>query len=126
MTSILFLDHASAIGGAQRSLLLLLKHLDKQRWSPHLGCAPGSLEAHAQAAGISTHPMRLPRLRRSPRFPLAWLAGARAIARLAHQIQADLLVANTVRASFYCTLASHLSHVPFVWQSRYHVPVIFF
>jgi glycosyltransferase involved in cell wall biosynthesis len=118
LITIFFVDHASAIGGAQRSLLLLLDHLDKQRWSPHLGCVPGSLEAHALAAGIPTHLLRLPRLRRSPRFPLDWLAGARAIARLAHQIQADLLVANTVRASFYCTLASHLSHVPFVWHMR--------
>ena len=118
MTSILFLDHASAIGGAQRSLLLLLKHLDKQRWSPHLGCVPGSLEAHAHAAGIPTHPLGLPRLRRSPRFPFDWLAGARAIARLAQQAQADLLVANTVRAASYCALASRFKRVRFVWHMR--------
>ncbi|MEJ2266035.1 MAG: glycosyltransferase family 4 protein [Anaerolineales bacterium] len=118
MTSILFIDHASAIGGAQRSLLLLLEYLDKHHWSPHLGCVPGSLAAHAHAAGIPTHPLRLPRLRRSPRFPLDWLAGARAIARLAHQIQAYLLVSNTVRAASYCALASRSERMPFVWHMR--------
>ena len=118
MTSILFIDHASAIGGAERSLLLLLEYLDKQHWSPHLGCVPGSLEVCASAAGIPTHLLQLPRLRRSPRFLLAWLVAARAIARLAYQIQADLLAANTVRAAFYCALASRLSHVPYVWHMR--------
>ena len=33
----LFLDHAQALGGAERSLLLLLKHLDRGHWQPHLG-----------------------------------------------------------------------------------------
>lgn len=79
---------------------------------------PGSLAERAQTAGIPTHPLRLPRLRRSPSFPLDWLAGARAIARLAQQTQADLLVANTVRAAFYCALASRFKRVPFVWHVR--------
>jgi glycosyltransferase involved in cell wall biosynthesis len=118
MTSILFIDHASAIGGAQRSLLLLLDHLDKQRWSPHLGCVPGSLAAHAHAAGIPTHPLRLPRLRRSPRFPIDWLVRARDIARLAVKIEAQLLIANTVRSAFYCVRASNLASIPFIWHIR--------
>ncbi len=35
---LLFLDHAPALGGAEKSLLLLLKHLDRSRWIPHLAC----------------------------------------------------------------------------------------
>ena len=36
--NILYLDSGSGIGGGQRSLLLLLKLLDKQRFSPFVGC----------------------------------------------------------------------------------------
>lgn len=36
--NILYLDSGSGIGGGQRSLLLLLKLLDRQRFSPFVGC----------------------------------------------------------------------------------------
>lgn len=36
--NILYLDSGSGIGGGQRSLLLLLKMLDKDRWKPYIGC----------------------------------------------------------------------------------------
>ena len=36
--NILYLDSGSGIGGGQRSLLLLLKSLDRQRFSPFVGC----------------------------------------------------------------------------------------
>lgn len=36
--NILYLDSGSGIGGGQRSLLLLLKLLDKQRFTPFVGC----------------------------------------------------------------------------------------
>jgi glycosyltransferase involved in cell wall biosynthesis len=37
---------------------------------------------------------------------------------LARQIDAALLVANTVRAAFYAVLAARLARVPFVWHMR--------
>ena len=37
-SNILYLDSGSGIGGGQRSLLLLLKLLDRQRFSPFVGC----------------------------------------------------------------------------------------
>jgi glycosyltransferase involved in cell wall biosynthesis len=115
---ILFLDHAPALGGAERSLLLLIQHLDPQRWSPNLGCAPGGLAASAQAMAIPTHILNLPRLRRSPRFLADWMVRARDIARLAVKIEAQLLIANTVRSAFYCVRASGLTSIPFVWHMR--------
>lgn len=114
--SILFLDHAPAIGGAERSLLLLLKHLDRSRFQPHLACAGGPLAEQATALGVPVHLVPMPRLRRSPRFVLDWLAGARAIARLTRQIDAALLHANTVRAAFYAAIAARLADIPFVWH----------
>ncbi|MCY4403371.1 MAG: glycosyltransferase family 4 protein [Candidatus Poribacteria bacterium] len=40
--NILYLDSGSGIGGGQRSLLLLLKMLDKERWTPYVGCLGNS------------------------------------------------------------------------------------
>lgn len=116
--NILFLDHAPAIGGAERSLLLLLKHLDRSRFRPHLACAGGSLAEQATALGVPVYLVPMPRLRRSPRFVLDWIAGARSIARLARQIGAAALIANTVRAAFYAAIAARLADIPFVWHMR--------
>lgn len=116
--SILFLDHAPALGGAERSLLLLLKHLDRSRWQPHLACAGGPLAERATALGVPVHVVPMPRLRRSPRFLRDWLTGARAIAHLARRTGAVLLHANTVRSALYGALAARLAHIPFVWHMR--------
>ena len=115
---LLFLDHAPALGGAERSLLLLLKHIDPTRWQPHLACAGGPLAEKAAALGVAVHRLPMPRLRRSPRFLADWLAGARSIARLARETNAALLVANTVRAAFYAAPAARMARVPFVWHMR--------
>ena len=115
---ILFVDHAPALGGAERSLLLLLKHLNRHAWQPHLACASGPLAEEAAALGVSVHVVPLPRLRRSPRFPADWLRGARALARLARQIGAVLLHANTVRAALYVAPAARLAGLPYVWHMR--------
>ncbi len=115
---VLFLDHALALGGAERSLLLLLKHLDHTRWKPHLACAGGPLAGQAIALGVPVHQAPMSRLRRSPRAPLDWLIGALAIARLAREIDAALLVANTVRSALYASLAARLARRPFAWHMR--------
>lgn len=118
VTRVLAVDHAPALGGAERSLLLLLRHLDRDRWQPHLACVGGPLAEEAAALGVPVHVVRLPRLRRSPRAPLVWLSAALALARLARQIDAALLVANTVRAAAVAGPAARLAGVPFVWHMR--------
>ena len=40
---ILFVDHATALGGAETSLLLLMTFLDRAHWQPHLIAPPGQL-----------------------------------------------------------------------------------
>ncbi|MFQ6057990.1 MAG: glycosyltransferase family 4 protein [Anaerolineae bacterium] len=115
---ILFLDHAPALGGAERSLLLLLNHLDRTRWQPHLACTGGPLAEKAAALGVPVHLVPMPRLRRSPRFLADLLTGARLIARLARETGTTLLHANTVRAAFYAAPAARLAGIPFVWHMR--------
>jgi len=118
MTTILFVDHADGLGGAEQSLLLLMSHLDKTKWEVHLAGINGRLLTAADRLNISTHPITLPRLRRSPRFPLDWWAGGQAIATIARQINADFLHANTVRAAMYTSVAAKMVKRPFIWHMR--------
>ena len=115
---VLFLDHASALGGAEQSLLLLLKYLDRTRWQPHLACVGGPLAEKAAALGVSVHLVPIPRMRRSVRAPVDWPRGVWTIAGVARKIGARLLIANTVRAAFYAAPAACLACIPFVWHMR--------
>ena len=117
-STILFLDHAPALGGAERILLLLLKHLDRTQWQPHLVCQEGLLAQAARGLGVSTHIVPMPRLRRSRHAPLHWLRTARTIASLARQVDAVMLVANTVRAALYAAPAAHLARRSFIWYMQ--------
>ncbi|HXF69543.1 MAG TPA: glycosyltransferase family 4 protein [Thermoflexus sp.] len=115
---ILFVDHAPALGGAEQSLLLLLKYLDRSHWQPHLVCTGGPLAEAATALGIPVHLLSMPRLRRSSRALADWIRTAGAIARLAWRVGAAGMIANTVRAAVYTAPAARLARVPFVWYMR--------
>ncbi len=115
---ILFVDHASAVGGAERSLLLILKYLDRSRWQPHLACVGGPLMEEALALGVAVYRLTMPRLRRSLRALMDWAYTAVNIARYAQRVGAALLVANTVRTAFYGALAARFAGVPLVWYMR--------
>ena len=116
--TILFVDHAPALGGAERSLLLLFRYLDRTRWQAWLACAPGPLAEQARSLDIQVQVLPMPRLRRSLRFGYDWLAGVRRIARLARSTGASAVVANTVRAAWYAGPAARLAQLPFVWHMR--------
>ncbi len=116
--SVFFVDHARELGGAERSLLLLLQHLDRQRFLPHLACGGDPLARRAADLGAPVHIVALPRLRRSASWARDWLRGARALATHARAAGARLFVANTVRAALYTALAAHLAGIPFVWHMR--------
>ncbi|MGC9359678.1 MAG: glycosyltransferase [Anaerolineae bacterium] len=115
---VLFVDHAEALGGAEHSLLLLLRCLDRTRVTPLLACGPGPLRDGALAAGVPCHILPLDRVRGRFLGFLALGRGAWKLARLARRERADLLCANTVRGSLYAGLASVLSRVPLVWYVR--------
>jgi len=113
LPTILFVDHATAIGGAEKSLLMLLDGLDRSRWSLHLACCPGELSRQVEARGIPLHLVEMPSLRRLPL--LAWL---RTIYALARGIEADIIYANTARGALYAAPAGLLSGRPFIWHTR--------
>lgn len=116
--SVFFVDHARELGGAEHSLLLLLQHLDRQRFRPHLACGGNPLAHRAAGLGVPVHTVALPRLRRSLSWTRDWMNGARALAAHARAADARLFVANTVRAALYTALAARLTGLPFVWHMR--------
>lgn len=111
--TILFVDHATAIGGAEKSLLMLLERLDRNRWSPHVACSPGDFSRAVRGLAIPVRHLDMPSLRRLPR--IAWL---RTVRSLAFHIAADLVYANTARGALYTSMATFFSHRRFIWHVR--------
>lgn len=115
---VLFVDHADALGGAERSLLLLMSFLDPNQWQPHLIAPPGLLAREAASAGIPVHVQDLPRLRGSSRSLLDLWQQVSQISRTARAIGASLIHSNTVRATGYAALAARLASIPLVWHMQ--------
>ncbi len=118
MQRVLFVDHATVLGGAEHSLLLLLKYLNRDLIEPLLACPPGKLAEKAREEHIAVECMELPRLRRSALSPWHLLHGARQLARLAQNQHCDLVCSNTMRASIYAAAAAQFAHKPLLWYVR--------
>ena len=116
--TVLFVDHAQFVGGAENSLYLLMTHLDMDQWQPHLITANGALANKTQQANIPTHIIDFPRLRRSPSIAQNWYTTAREIAKIAKNVNAKALHANTIRATLYTTLAAKITKIPSIWHMR--------
>lgn len=116
--TILYVDHARALGGAEQSLLLLLRHLDRERFQPLLACPPGALAEAARALGVTVLPVALPRLRGEPAALLRLAATSTALANAARHAGAALVHCNVLRAAVYAVPAALLSRLPLVWHVR--------
>jgi len=107
MARILYLDHATALGGAERSLLDLLRKLDRAAWDPILACPPGALAEAARALGIEVADLELGKLKdKNPFRSLRRLrSGVEALARVADQTDCQIVHANTLRTAAYAAAA---------------------
>jgi len=121
MIKILYLDHATVLGGAEYSLLLLLKHLDKKAITPLLACREGPLAEEARALGIQVEIVPLERLRgvHNP-FSLSarYWRGVSSLRALIEREAVDLIHSNVMRASLYTAGAAKLSAIPLLWHVR--------
>jgi len=118
MIRVLYVDHAEALGGAEHSLLLLLKHLDRERFQPLLACNHGPLAEAAAALDVPVFPVEMPRIRGEPLGPVRLLRGGLALAKVIRRQRVDIVHSNVMRASFYAALAAKLSGRPLVWHVR--------
>lgn len=116
--AILYVDHAEALGGAERSLLLLLRDLDRTRFRPLLASNPGPLADAAANSGIHVFTNPMPRLRRRLAAGVDLWQGARALADIIRRERIVIVHSNVMRASFYGAIASKLTRRPFVWHVR--------
>lgn len=118
MPTILFVDSAEAIGGAERSLLLLMQHLDPECCQPLLACNEGPLAEEARAAGLEVAIVPMWRLRRLPTAPSLLVRGARGLVRLIRDHRVAVVHSNVMRASFYAAAAARWTRTPLVWHVR--------
>jgi glycosyltransferase involved in cell wall biosynthesis len=112
---ILYLHHVGELSGAEGSLRLLLRHLDRARVEPMFaGPARGPFVAALAADGVSTLPLTFGPLRR-----VGGLLGTVArLVRLMRAHRVDLLHANGPQTNVPAGLAGRLTGVPVIWHAR--------
>lgn len=118
MNAVLFLDHASGLGGAEQSLLMLMRRLSEGSYQPHLASPDGELARRALSDGIDWHEVDYPRLRRSTTAASSLWRTAADLSRIAGAIDASIMYGNTVRATLYGQLAARRLGSSFVWHMR--------
>jgi glycosyltransferase involved in cell wall biosynthesis len=111
---ILIVHHATALGGAEHSLLVLLRHLDRTRFVVHLATQPGVLAAAARQLRVTVHEVPLARLRGEPAAPWRFARGVAALMRTITREDVALVYANTMRASLYALPAAWFTRRPLV------------
>lgn len=129
--NILYLDSGSGIGGGQRSLLLLLKLLDKERFRPFVGCLGGSPFAEEVArTDAEVVPLSLPEAHNKTdkvkRFTFKDLFNdvrqLRVIPQL-HQVvnrhSIGLIHANSLAVALLGGIVARINRIPIVMHKRY-------
>ncbi len=116
--TVLFVDHAPALGGAEHSLLGLLSALDRGRVRPVLAAVPGPLAEAARASGVTVHTLPLRQLKGHATAILRLARGVLALAALIRREQVDIVHANVLRAAVYAAPAARLTGRPLVWHVR--------
>lgn len=109
------------IGGGQRSLLLILRGLDKKRFKPYLICpSEGDLIDKVEKLGIETAIIKMGGLKR-----LNFFSNAGAIFKLKRFIKQkniDLIHTDAPRQTFYAGIAARLTGKPLIWHVRVSTP----
>lgn len=127
-----FVDHALQLGGAQKSLLELIAHLDRDRFEPVVVCSRGaSWLDRPELRGVELAPVLQPTpllerrrddLGRSALADLRdALAGARLAAGLRRELIAlrvDLVHSNTLKAHLLASVAARRARLPLIWHVR--------
>ncbi len=129
--NILYLDSGSGIGGGQRSLLLLLKLLDKQRWTPFVGCLSGSpFAAEVVKTDVQVVPLSLPEAHNKTdkvkRFTFRDLLNdfrqLRVIPqlhRVVKQHEIALIHANSLSVALLGGIVAKMNRIPILMHKRY-------
>ena len=130
-SNILYLDSGSGIGGGQRSLLLLLKLLDKARFRPFVGCLSDSaFAAEVEKTAASVVPLSLPaahnKTDKMKRFTVSDLLEDFRQLRVIFQLHQavkhhaiDLIHANSLSVALLGGVVARLHRIPILMHKRY-------
>ena len=130
-SNILYLDSGSGIGGGQRSLLLLLKLLDKARFTPFVGCLGDSaFAAEIEKTATSVVPLSLPaahnKTDKERRFTVVDLLEdfrqLRVIFQLHRAVKRHaihLIHANSLSVALLGGVVARLHRIPILMHKRY-------
>jgi glycosyltransferase involved in cell wall biosynthesis len=113
--AVLFVDHATNLGGAQHVLLNLLRDLDRRWLTPHVATQSGALADAARELGVRVHEASLPRLRHLM-APWRLIRGAAVLRQIIDSEAITLVHANTARASLYAVAALRARQCALVWH----------
>lgn len=122
---ILYINVTGRVAGAEKSLLQLIRGINRTRFTPFAAVpAEGFLATDLRMAGARI--LRIPELRlRRTASPVAlagmggrWLRASLAVARAARQWGIDLIHSNTTSAHCVGSLAGIVSGVPTIWHVR--------
>ena len=130
-SNILYLDSGSGIGGGQRSLLLLLNLLDKEHFTPFVGCLGDSaFAAEIEKTAANVIPLSLPaahnKTDKVKRFTFRDLLEdfrqLRVIIEL-HRIvkrhAIDLIHANSLSVALLGGIVARINRIPILMHKRY-------
>ena len=130
-SNILYLDSGSGIGGGQRSLLLLLDLLDKERFTPFVGClGDSSFAAEVEKITANVIPLSLPaahnKTDKVKRFTLQDLLEdlrqLRVITELHRAVKRyaiDLIHANSLSVALLGGIVARINRIPILMHKRY-------
>ena len=130
-SNILYLDSGSGIGGGQRSLLLLLNLLDKNRFTPFVGCLGDSpFAAEAKRTDANVVPLSLPaahnKTNKVRRFTLGdlledfrQLGVILQLHRTVKRYAIDLIHANSLSVALLGGIVARINRIPILMHKRY-------
>lgn len=117
MLNILYLSHTAEIGGAEVSLLLLLKNLNKQCFHPIVVLPrSGPLQDRLASSGIETVTMPLEKI--DTRNPLPYLCTVYRLTKLMRQLSIGLVHCNMDICNQYAIIAAKLNGLPLICHTR--------
>ena len=130
-SNILYLDSGSGIGGGQRSLLLLLNLLDKNRFTPFVGCLGDSpFAAEVKKIDANVVPLSLPaahnktdKVRRFTLLDLLedfqQLGVILQLHRIVKRYAIDLIHANSLSVALLGGIVARINRIPILMHKRY-------
>jgi L-malate glycosyltransferase len=122
-TRILFVNHTGIVSGAERVLLLILDHLNRDLFEPVVICpedGPLAELVRERQVPVVAIPSLSARFTWNPfrlvNYLHSYAKVIRAVRNIRHQNKIDLIHANSVRAGLLATFASAGTGIPVIWH----------